>query len=60
MIYIDSFTEMKTITEDLNDTSYWFSAVINRFSGLSSETTISNSKVFTDTVLFSGRTSKLE
>lgn len=60
MIYIDSFTEMKTITEDLNDTSYWFSAVINRFSGLSSETTVSNSKVFTDTVLFSGKTSKLE
>lgn len=35
-------------------------AVIHRFAGLSSETIISNSKSFTDTVLFSGRTPKLE
>lgn len=59
MIYIDSFTKMKTTTENLDDTSYWFPAVIHKFPGSSSETTISNSKVFTDTVLFSGKTSKL-
>lgn len=59
MIYIDSFTSIKTITEDLDDTSYWFPEVIHRFTGLSSETTIRNNTVFTDTVLFSGKTSKL-